>query len=222
MFSIGARASEDTSSKKSEDASSPKAKEDAASPKGAPAPDDAHHRSEIFYLHGEAGAEYAGLETLHLTNTLLPSTDRAVDVGPAVEVGAGLRIFVVTIGPSFRYAFFRDWDLWTLDGEIGLHAPIGKLEIFALLGGGYAKVGQLPQSNITVAGYDLRIGGGADYYVTNSFSVGGIVTGEVLGLARPGVDLNQSTGSVVKDVLAYDSSSIGVAMMVGPIVGLHL
>ena len=50
-------------------------------------------------------------------------------------------------------------------------------------------------------GYDIRLNAGLDYYFNKTFSIGGDGDGGVLGLTRPGVDLNQATGSVCGDLL---------------------
>ena len=71
-------------------------------------------------------------------------------------------------------------------------------------------------------GYDIRLNAGFDYYFNKSFSIGGIATAELLGLTRPGVDLNQATGSVSQDVYKLDGSSVGIAIMASAVVGVHL
>ncbi len=86
------------------------------------------HLSELLYVNAEGGAEYVGFQQLHLTHELFPSSIRTVDVGPAVGVGAGVRILFLTIGPRFRYGVFQDWDLWSLDAEAGLRIPLGSVE----------------------------------------------------------------------------------------------
>src|SRR6185436_11034082 len=101
------------------------------------------HISEVAYLTPEVGVEYVGLESLHLTRELFPSQVHSADVGPVVGVGAGVRLLFVTLGPRFRFGHFRDWDLWTLDAEVGFKAPLGAVEPFIGLGAGYARVGRL-------------------------------------------------------------------------------
>jgi hypothetical protein len=180
------------------------------------------HLTELIYLNAEAGVEYVGLESLHLTRELVPSTSNNEDVGPVFGVGAGLRLVFLTIGPRFRYGQFRDWDLWTLNGELEFRAPLGALEPYLLFSGGFAKVGRLQNRSVRITGYDIRIGAGFDYYFGRHFSLGASASGEVLGLARPGVNLNDSTGSLRDDLLQYDGSSVGAAVTGTALVGLHL
>jgi hypothetical protein len=185
-------------------------------------PGNGNHLSEFLYLSPEVGAEFVGLETLHLTRELLPSTVHADDIGPVVGIGGGVRFLFLTLGPRFRFGHFRDWDLWTINAELGFKAPIGAIEPFASIGGGYAKVGRLQDSGVRVQGYDIRLNLGLDYYFSKTFSVGGIASAEVLGMTRPGVDLNQATGSVSQDIYKLDGSSVGIAIMASAGVGVHL
>jgi hypothetical protein len=183
------------------------------------------HLTEFFYLNGEVGAEYVGLESLHLTRELVPSTVSSTDVGPLVGVGAGIRLVFLNLGPRFRYGHFRDWDLWTLNGELGFRAPLGAVEPYLLFGAGFAKLGRLQgihNNDVRITGYDIRLGAGFDYYFGRYVSLGAFASGEVLGLTRPGAKLNESTGSVRDDLLQYDGSSVGAAGTLSALVGLHL
>ncbi len=72
-----------------------------------------------------------------------------------------------------------------------------------------------------VQGYNIRLGFGVDYYFSKMFSLGGSASGEVLGLTRPGVDLNQATGNINEDVYKLDGSSLGIALQGSAIVGFH-
>ena len=181
-----------------------------------------NHVSEFLYLTPEVGAQYVGLETLHLTRELFPSRVHNADIGPVVGIGGGVRFLFVTLGPRFRFGHFRDWDLGTLDAELGFKAPLGAVEPFVSIGGGYAKVGSLRDAGVRVQGYDIRLTAGVDYYFNKSFSIGGLASAEVLGMTRPGVDLNQATGSVSQDVYKLDGSSVGLAIMASAGVGVHL
>ena len=180
------------------------------------------HLSEILYLNAAFGVQYVGLQTLHLTKELFPSQVHTADVGGAASLGAGVRLLFVTVGPRFQFGHFRDWDLWTLDAEVGFKIPLGAVEPYIVFAAGYAKVGSLKNSKVRVQGYDVRLGFGADYYFNKAFSVGASATAEVLGLTRPGVDLNQGTGSVSEDVYKLDGSSVGAALMASAVVGFHL
>ncbi|HMJ51717.1 MAG TPA: hypothetical protein VK540_06555 [Polyangiaceae bacterium] len=180
------------------------------------------HISEFLYVNAAFGVQYVGLETLHLTKELFPSQVHNADIGGAASFGAGVRLLFVTLGPRFQFGHFRDWDLWTLDAEVGFKIPLGALEPYILFAGGYAKVGSLRNSRVRIQGYNIRLGFGADYYLNKAFSIGGSATADLLGLTRPGVDLNQGTGSVSEDIYKLDGSSVGAALMASAVVGFHL
>ena len=191
-------------------------------PPSKPREPSVSHISEVVYLTPEVGIAYVGLETLHLTRELFPSRVSTADVGSMVGAGAGLRFLFLTLGPRFRFGHFRDWDLWTLGAEVGFKAPLGAVEPFVALGAGYARLGSLKDAGVLVQGYDIRLNAGLDYYLTKAFSIGGMASGEVLGMTRPGVDLNRATGSVSEDIYKLDGSSVGIAIMASAVVGLHL
>jgi len=182
------------------------------------------HLSELFYTSAQVGVQYVGLEQLHLTKELFPSTVRTVDVGPEFGVAAGIRLVFVTLGARFQYGAFRDWDLWSLGAETALRVPLGSLEPYLMLGAGYARLGRVQSSSMRVhaQGYNVRLGLGADYYFTHMFSLGAGLSGELIGLTRPGVDLNRSTGSVNQDVYQLDGSALGIALTGALAVGFHL
>ena len=67
-----------------------------------------------------------------------------------------------------------------------------------------------------------RIGAGLDYYLSNTFSVGGNLTGDLLFLSRSKVaDAGASTSGDEAAVYAKDGSSIGAGATLTAVVGLH-
>ena len=58
------------------------------------------HISEIVYLTPEVGAQYVGLETLHLTRELFPSQVHNADIGPVVGIGARREVLVRHARPA--------------------------------------------------------------------------------------------------------------------------
>jgi hypothetical protein len=106
--------------------------------------------------------------------------------------------------------------------ELGFRAPLGPFEPSLFIGAGYSKVGRLQSSRVRVQGYDIRLGFGGDYYFDKMFSVGASATGDLLGMTRPGVDLNQPTGNISDDVYKLDGSGIGIALVASLNAGFHL
>jgi hypothetical protein len=187
---------------------------------------------EWIWLNGEFGFETLGLQTFSATNLGINSSSQT---GLMYGAGLGVRIIFVTLGAKFRIATMSAFDIWTLNAEAGLRIPLGPLEPYLTLGGGFASVGAFSTSsiassdrgNVSITGYDVRAGGGLDYYVTPIFSVGAAVTFEVLGLTRPGVNLSDvqtaanSTGTATAEAYKVSGSSVGSAFSGSLVLGLH-
>jgi hypothetical protein len=140
----------------------------------------------------------------------------------------------LTLGGRFRLGHFEQWDLWTVNAEVGIHIPLGSIEPYFTLGGGYASMGSfnsdkiggdLQSDDVDVKGWDVRGGFGIDVYLSNTFSLGANLTGELLVLTRPGVSPQklQATGqnAAASDIYAADGSSVGSAVSLTAVAGLH-
>lgn len=198
--------------------------------------EDSGRGLEFFYFNVEGGYEQIGLETFKSDGLTYANTVKSKDGGLMVGAGAGLRLVFVTIGARARLGKFSQWNVATLNGEVGIHIPLGDLEPYFTLGAGYAFLGSMDEQNwggsVSIKGYDVRGGFGLDYYVTPVFSVGANLTGEVLGLTRPGVDLSSAatgTGAAQpgsldaksQEVAKADGSSLGAAFTASAVLGLH-
>jgi hypothetical protein len=180
---------------------------------------------EFVWLNGEIGVGHFGLGTFKKDDLLGPGPG-TTQTGLVVGGGAGLRLVFWTLGARFRYGAFSDWKLWTLGLEGGLHMPLGALEPYATLGVGYASVspsveiaeldGTAGSGSASAKGLDARLGVGVDYYLTNMFSVGLNVTGDMLVLSRSAVD-----GAAAGTTYASDGSSIGAGVTATFVGGLH-
>jgi len=164
-------------------------------------PLESEHKLDFLYLKAETGAEYVGLQTLSVKRDVVPFTVRRDDTGVFGGAAAGVKLLFLSFGPHFRMATFRDWDLWTLNLDAAWLAPLGKFEPYLALSGGYARLGRAFDStsglrNVRVTGYDLRLVIGGDYFVARNVSVGGALSSEVIGMHRPGVDLNSQDGLI--------------------------
>jgi hypothetical protein len=191
---------------------------------------------EFFWINGEAGYEYLGLQTFSSNSLVDSGLVATTQSGPMFGGGLGLRLVFLTVGPRFRFAKFGEWDHWTLNAELGLHIPVGRFEPYFTFSGGYATVGSLASNNIVnsddvdISGWDLRGGGGLDIYLSKMFTIGAAVTGELLFLTRPGVDPSAFTNpsaqagtneASIQTVYEADGSSVGAATSGSFVVGLH-
>lgn len=194
--------------------------------------EDSGRGLEFFWLNAEVGGEHLGLQTFKANNLVDAGTVKTSQTGLLYGAGLGVRLVFITLGARFRLGQFTEWDLWTLNAELGIHIPLGAVEPYFTLGGGYASMGSFDSGNlggslrsedVDIKGYDIRGGFGLDVYVSDTVSIGGNLTGEMLVLSRPGVDPSRLQGGTPdqQEVYKADGSSIGAAVALTGVVGLH-
>ncbi|MFO0564252.1 MAG: hypothetical protein U0263_01245 [Polyangiaceae bacterium] len=197
--------------------------------------EDSGRGLEFFWLNAEIGGEHLGLQTFKANQLVDAGTVKTSQTGLLYGAGLGVRLVFITLGARFRMGQFSEWALWTLNAELGLHIPIGSIEPYFTLGGGYASMGSFNENNlggslrsqdVDIKGYDVRGGFGVDVYVSDTFSIGANLTGEMLVLTRPGVDPSRLQGSTggqqsASDIYKADGSSIGAGATLTAVAGLH-
>lgn len=164
--------------------------------------------------------------------------------GPAPSLGVGMKLWFVSLGVTGRVAHLSgaaperettDLELWSLDGELAFRAPLGPLEPYVLVGGGYSTFGGMGDvvegmgSGLDVNGVNVRGGLGFDYYLTRELSLRFEGSSDVLFLTRPGVparDLAEpkqvgTLNEVEERLLEADGSSAGLSFGVGAGLGVH-
>jgi hypothetical protein len=201
--------------------------------------------SEWVWMNGQIGYEAIDLHTFEADSDLLTAgIVRRTAGGPAADVGLGARLGFVTLGARGRVASFEDdspgrsvgsWQLWSLDGELGIKIPLGRAEPYLTFAGGYSSLGDLDDAvrglgrGLDVTGANGRFGLGLDYYVTPRFSVGGSVNGEILALTRSEIPLRDLTeakrvgtlNEAQARVLEAKGTSWGSALTVAGGAGVH-
>ena len=201
--------------------------------------EDSGRGLEFFYINAEIGAQHLGLQTFKANDLVDADVVKTSQTGLLYGGGLGVRLVFLTLGARFRLGTFDEWQLWTLNGELGLRIPLGNLEPYFTFGGGYASMGSFDSGNlggklnsddVDVTGFNLRAGFGFDYYLSPVFSLGANLTGDVLFLTRPGVDPSKlqasggttgSAGQAASQVYAADGSSIGAGGTLTAVAGLH-
>jgi len=197
--------------------------------------EDSGRGLEFVWLNADVGSEYLGLQALKSKQLVDSNIVKSKGLGAVYGAGLGVRLLVFTVGARFRLGNFSDWQVWTLNAEAGLRIPLGRLEPYVILGGGYASLGDfggsafassLKAASVKANGADVRAGVGLDVYVTNTFSIGGNLTGEALFLGRSGTASAPPTGASQNElnaaaVFAGHGSGIGAGATLSAVLGLH-
>ena len=189
--------------------------------------EDSGRGLSFVWLNAEAGPEYLGLETLKAKGLVDSSVIHSKDLGMAYGAGLGVRLLVFTLGARFRFGNFPDWQTWTLNAEGGMHIPLGRVEPYVTFGGGYASLGAYNKDKLggvplsAAHGFDVRGGAGVDWFLTNTFSVGANLTGEILYLSRKSSQAAPSAGPSPAVFVVPSGSGIGAGATLSAVLGLH-
>ncbi len=194
---------------------------------------------EWVYLNADAGFSYINMASLSMSNLVPTSTAGSLvqntsSSGPVFGVGAGVRIFVVTLGARASLNELSSFNLWQLDAELGFHIPLGHWDPYFGLHGGYCFVGALGEGitgltsgsqspSISITGGDAGAHLGIDYYFNHFVSLGLDVSASFLFLSRPPPTLSptqMAALSAVGELSNYEKSGDSVGFGVAP--SLHL
>lgn len=188
--------------------------------------EDSGRGLEFVWLNADVGPQVLGLHTLKADGLVDGTQLESKGTGLSYGAGLGVRLLVFTVGARFRFSNFSDWQLWTLGPEVGMHIPLGRLEPYFTLGAGYASLGGYKsQGGFTpegAHGLNVRAGAGLDFYLTNTFSVGANLSGDLLFLSRsasPAISLPGASPSA--GVYGSDGSGIGLGGTLSAVLGLH-
>jgi hypothetical protein len=196
---------------------------------------DAGRGLEFLWVNAEVGVQHLGLQTFKANDLVDAEIVSTTQTGPLFGAGLGVRLIFITLGGRFRLGSFEEWQVWTLDAEVGVRIPLGALEPYFVLAGGYASLGSFDGANVAgadddvaIRGFNLRGGVGLDYYIGNTFSIGGNVSGDFMFLSRTGLDFDDVEGepngeeqATRQQIYAQDGSGIGGGVTVTLVAGLH-
>jgi hypothetical protein len=182
---------------------------DRAKPAAPPRPD---RINEVVYANVEAGYASLSISTLKAVGSLSAGDIRPVSVsssggGAFYGIGGGFRLAFLTLGGRVRSAHVGLGSLSTFDGELGARVTLNRFEPYFTFGAGYAKLAASGTevagiADLDIHGWNARAGVGLDYYPDKNFTVGVNLTGDVLAMARPGVDLSTSPESQARQRVA--------------------
>jgi hypothetical protein len=179
--------------------------------------EDSGRGLEWFWLQAEGGGAWAAATSLSNDKLMLPGTSTGGGAG-LLGVALGARLLFFTVGARARMAFVSDYKLISFMPEVGAHVPLGRWEPYAFVGAGYATLSGLPSfagTKVSTSGFDARVGAGTDYYLTPTFSVGGLLTADFLFLGRPSLGQTAAHDAVVK------GSGSGTSFAGSVVLGLH-
>jgi hypothetical protein len=195
--------------------------------------EDAGRGLEFVWLTAETGYEYVSLDALSssalLDGRVLAPSGSALVLG----AGAGVRVIFLTLGARVRVARQSAWDLWTFNGEVGLHLPLGELEPSFTLSAGYATLGSLVAAasapvgfepdRIDIGGFNARLGAALDWYLNPLLSLGVHGSAELLLLSRSGAAQPElvTAAPALAPLYAEDGSGVGLGASLTAMVGLH-
>src|SRR6188768_4491625 len=188
--------------------------------------EDSGRGLEFAWLNVELGPQYVGLQALKSDNLVDGTLVESKGFGMGYGAGIGARLLAFTFGARFRFGNFPDWQLWTLGAEAGMHIPLGRLEPYFSLGAGYASLGGFKPDAVkayapSAHGVDVRGSVGLDFYLSNTFSVGANLSGDLLFLSRS-ASAPPPGGFGAGAIYAQDGSGIGAAGMLSLVLGLHI
>lgn len=186
------------------------------------------------WLNAELGPQYVGLQALKHDNLVDGTMVDSKGAGMGYGAGIGARLLAFTLGARFRFGNFSDWQLWTLGAEAGMHIPLGRIEPYFTFGAGYASLGGIKPTgaasalNPSAHGLDLRGSAGLDAYLSDTFSIGANLSGDLLFLGRspaaptPLPPASNPEEQHAIDVYTQHGSGIGAGGMLSLVLGLHI
>jgi len=194
--------------------------------------EDSGRGLEFAWLNAELGPQYVGLQALKSSNLVDGADFDSKGVGMAYGAGLGVRLLAFTLGARFRFGNFSDWQLWTLGAEAGMHIPLGRIEPYFTVGAGYASLGGFKSLALSAAdpsahGFDVRGAVGLDVYLSNTFSIGGNLSGDLLFLSRSASGAGSLPAGASADAQRQnafynrDGSGIGAGGTLSLVLGLH-
>ncbi len=179
---------------------------------------DSGRNFEIFWVDAHIGASYIDMRQFS-SDTL--AIEKSHSGGPMFSLGAGIRYVLLVAGVRAKYNVLSAFNMWQVNGEIGLKFPIDSVDLLIGAHGGYSFVGSLgdgtvassdasatPTNNdaVKIRGFNAGLDLGVDYYITKNFSVGAGVFGDFLYLKRPPV--SKPDGLTAEQSAALDTSDL--------------
>lgn len=202
--------------------------------------EDSGRKFELFWLDASLGGAYIDMRQLSQTSL---AVEKASALGPAFSLGAGARFVVFVLGARLRHNALSAFNMWQINGELGLKLPLRSFDLLIGAHGGYSFVGRLGDASVAantstptdadavkIRGFNAGLALALDYFTSPLFSIGVGATADVLFLNRPPSALPAQFASLPPDKQAaiksdplYQAtgSSVGLELGLGLRLGLH-
>ncbi len=190
--------------------------------------EDSGRGLQFVMLHTDVGFQWLSFNALSDSDLVDGSLVADDAMGLAVGAGLGFRLLYLTLGGRFRFGLLDNAKLWSAGLEANLRIPKGAFEPYVLLGAGFTQVASFEGEDAVFAlgekrddlganGFNVRLGGGFDYFITPVFSAGVRADADLLLLSRSAVVTVADTESIYEQ----DGSAIGLAVTGLASLGLH-
>ena len=197
--------------------------------------EDSGRGLEWLWIKAEVGGTYVGLQTFSANNLVDAGTVKTTEGGMLTGAAAGVRVVFVSLGGQVRMAALDQFNLWSFDGILGFHIPIGNIESHFTFGGGYSMTGDFSPTDLTnldglgmildITGFNAQVAYGMDFYLNNYVSLGFDVTGTMMFLDRKGKEppaIVAQAAPQATQVYERDGDSVGGGVVGTLALGFHL
>jgi hypothetical protein len=192
--------------------------------------EDSGRNFEIFWVDAHVGASYIDMQGFSSDSLSLQKSHSG---GPMLSLGAGVRYVILVLGVRAKYNVLSAFNMWQINGEVGVKIPIDSFDLLFGLHGGYSFVGSVGEGTVAasgsstpsnadavkIRGFNAGLDIALDYYITKNFSLGAGFFGDFLFLKRPPVDkpagLTQEQAAIIDADPLYQKSGTTAGMQLG-------
>lgn len=176
----------------------------------------------VFYVQALAGYSFANVVQFSQEN-FIPEAEELSGSGLYGGLGAGFRLYWVTLGAQATVANYSGFELGTVGLDVGLHLPIPVVRPYLRVGIGYAWMGDADYmepalSTTDVYGYAIDAGLGLDIKLARFLSLGAGFDVAFLNMTRQGLTDGNVTGVDIQE----DGDAVGLQLRLHAQLTFHI
>lgn len=176
----------------------------------------------VFYLQALGGYSFANVVQFSQEN-FVPEATELSGSGLFGGVGAGFRIYWITLGAQATLASYFGFELGTVGLDVGLHLPIPVVQPYLRVGIGYAWMGDADYSDpmlsrTDVYGYAIDAGLGLDIKLARFLSLGAGFDAAFLNMTRQALSDGNVTGVDIQE----DGDAVGLQIRLHAQLTFHI